>query len=98
MVNFYSEEEKKIRKALEDSASKYDWDGLKVNEIFHKCKFNLAIETLKKISSKKTIFEKKEVLNDVNNLIIEEAKNNRKENDMTYTYSHPGIYRTFNYV
>ena len=26
------------------------------------------------------------------------AKNNRKENDMTYTYSHPGIYRTFNYV
>ena len=75
LVNFDSEEEKKIRKALEDSASKYDWDGLKVNEIFHKCKFNLAIETLKKISSKKTIFEKKEVLNDVNNLIIEEAKN-----------------------
>lgn len=26
------------------------------------------------------------------------AKNNRKENDMIYTYSHPGIYRTFNYV
>ena len=26
------------------------------------------------------------------------VKNNRKENDMTYTYSHPGIYRTFNYV
>jgi hypothetical protein len=26
------------------------------------------------------------------------VKNNRKENDMTYSYSHPGIYRTFNYV
>ena len=26
------------------------------------------------------------------------VKNSRKENDMTYTYSHPGIYRTFNYV
>ena len=26
------------------------------------------------------------------------VKNSRKENDMIYTYSHPGIYRTFNYV
>ena len=26
------------------------------------------------------------------------VKNSKKENDMTYTYSHPGIYRTFNYI
>ena len=70
LVKFYSEEEKKIRKVLKDSPSKYDWD-----EVYYKCKFLNAIQYLKKISSKKTIFEKMEVLSAVNNLIIEEAKN-----------------------
>ena len=75
LVKFYSEEEKKIRKELKDSPSRYDWDSMKVSEVYYKCKFQTAIQYLKNISSKKTIFEKMEVLNDVNNLIIDEAKN-----------------------
>ena len=75
LVKFYSEEEKKIRKVLKDSPSKYDWDTMGINEVYYKCKFLNAIQYLKKISSKKTIFEKMEVLSAVNNLIIEEAKN-----------------------
>ena len=75
LVKFYSEEEKKIRKVLKDSPSKYDWDTMKINEVYYKCKFLNDIQYLKKISSKKTIFEKMEVLSAVNNLIIEEAKN-----------------------
>ena len=75
LVKFYREEEKKIKKYLKDSPSKYDWDGMKVNEVYYKCKFQTAIQFLKNISSKKTIFEKMAVLNDVNDLIIDEAKN-----------------------
>ena len=75
LVKFYSEEEKKIKKFLKDSPSKYDWDGMGINEVFYKCKFQTAIQYLKNISSKKTIFEKMAVLIDVNSLIIDEAKN-----------------------
>ena len=75
LVKFYKEDEKKIRKYLKDSPSKYDWDGMKIDEVYYKCKFEGAIQYLNNISSKKTVFEKKEVLNDVNNLIIEEARN-----------------------
>ena len=75
LVKFYKEDEKKIRKYLKDSPSRYDWDGMKIDEVYYKCKFEGAIQYLNNISSKKTVFEKKEVLNDVNNLIIEEARN-----------------------
>jgi hypothetical protein len=75
LVKFYGEEEKKIRKYLKENPSKYDWDGMKIDEVYYKCKFETAIQFLDNINSKKTVFEKKEVLSDVNNLIIEEAKN-----------------------
>ena len=75
LVNFYGEEEKKIKQFLEKNPSKYDWDDLETNEIYHKCKFQSAIQYLKNISSKKTIFEKMAVINEVNNLITAETKN-----------------------
>ena len=75
LVKFYKEEESKIRKFLKDNPSKYDWDEMKINVVYYKCKFQTAIQYLKNISKKKTIFEKMEILNDVNNLIIDEAKN-----------------------
>ena len=74
LVKFYKEDEKKIREYLKANPSKYDWDGMKIDEIYYKCKFEEAIIYLDNITSKKTIFEKKEVLNEVNNLIIKEAK------------------------
>ena len=75
LVSFYKEEEKKIKKVLKDSLTKYELEGLKVDEVFYKCKFETAISFLDNITYKKTIFEKMEVLNDVNNLITDEAKN-----------------------
>ena len=74
LVNFYSDEEKKVKKFLVDNPSNYDLDDLKIDEVYHKCKFESAIKYLKNISSKKTIFEKFAVLNEVNNLITSEAK------------------------
>ena len=74
LVNFHSEEEKKIKKYLKDSPSKFDWDSLEVDEVYNKCKLQSAIQCLKKISSKKTVFEKIAVLNEVNDLLTAEAK------------------------
>ena len=75
LVKFYSEEEKKIKKFLKENPSKYDWDGMKVDEVYYKCRFEKAIQILNEISLKKTVFEKKEILNRVNTLITDEAKN-----------------------
>ena len=75
LVKFYGEEEKKIKKFLKENPSKYDWDGMKVDEVYYKCRFEKAIQILDGISLKKTVFEKKQILNEVNKLIIEEAKN-----------------------
>ena len=75
LVKFYEEEEKKIKKYIKENPSKYDWDGLEMDEIYYKCRFEKPIQIIDKISTKKTIFEKKEILNEANNLIVEEAKN-----------------------
>jgi len=74
LVKFYAEEEKKIKKFLKENPSKYDWDGMKVDEVFYKCRFEKAIQILDEISLKKTVFEKKQILSEVNKLITEEAK------------------------
>ena len=74
LVKFYAEEEKKIKKFLKENPSKYDWDAMKVDEVYYKCRFEKAIQILDEISLKKTVFEKKQILNEVNKLITEEAK------------------------
>ena len=75
LVKFYEEDDKKVKKYLKENPSKYDWDSMKIDEIYYKCRFEKPIKMLEKISTKKTVFEKKEILNEVNNLIVEEAKN-----------------------
>ena len=75
LVKFYEEDDKKVKKYLKENPSKYDWDSMKIDEIYFKCRFEKPIKMLEKISTKKTVFEKKEILNEVNTLIIEEAKN-----------------------
>ena len=75
LAKFYEEDEKKIIKYLKDNPSKYDWEGMEVDKIYYNCKFEGAIHILENISVKKTVFEKKLVLKDVNDLITEEAKN-----------------------
>ena len=75
LVNFNKEDEAKIKNFLKDNPPKYEWDGLKVDEIYNKCRFLSAIQFLDNISNYKTVFEKMEVLTNVNTLISEEAKN-----------------------
>lgn len=75
LVKFNEEDEMKIKNILKDSPPKYEWEGLNVEEIYHQCKFLGAIQFLDNISNYKTIFEKMEVLTNVNTLITEEAKN-----------------------
>ena len=84
LVNFNKEDEEKVKNYLKDQPPKYEWDGLNVKDIYKKCRFLGAIQYLDNISKYKTIFEKMEVLTNVNTLITEEAKNiyesNKKEN------------------
>jgi hypothetical protein len=75
LVNFNKEDEAKIKNFLKDNPPKYEWDGLKIDEIYNKCRFLSAIQFLDNISNYKTVFEKMEVLTNVNTLISEEAKN-----------------------
>ena len=74
LVNFNKEDEEKIKNILKDSPAKYELEGLKVEDIYHKCKFLDAIRLLDDISKYKTIFEKMEVLTKVNTKISDEAK------------------------
>lgn len=76
LVKFNEEDEKKLKDKLKDFNSRYEWEGLKADEpIYHQCKFLSAIQFLDNISNYHTIFEKMEVLTNVNTLITEEAKN-----------------------
>ena len=72
---FNEEEEKEIKKILNENPLKYEWEGLKIEEIFSSCKFLNAIKRLDDISNYSTVFEKVKVLIDVNTLITEETKN-----------------------
>lgn len=75
LVKFNEEDEKKVKNKLKDFNSKYEWEGLTEEKIYHQCKFLSAIQFLDNISNYHTIFEKMEVLTNVNTLITEEAKN-----------------------
>jgi len=76
LVNFNKEDENKIKNLLKGpQASKYELEGLTNEEIYYKCKFLTPIQFLNNLSKYKTIFEKMEVLTNVNTLITEEAKN-----------------------
>ena len=73
--NFYENEEKYMKKILQENISKYDLNALNVDKIYNNCKFLNAIKKLDDINLYSTIFEKVKVLLEVNTLITEEAKN-----------------------
>ena len=75
LKNFNEEDEKLIRKMLNEKSQKYEWEGLKIENIFYSCTFINAIKKLNDITLYCTVFEKVKVLVDVNTLITEEAKN-----------------------
>ena len=75
LQKFYEKEENEIKKILAERPIKYEWEGLKIDEIFFSCKFSNAIKRLDDISLFTTVFEKVKVLVDVNSLITEEARN-----------------------
>lgn len=75
LVKFYEQDEKKIKEILKDKPARYEWEGLKVEPVFKQCKFLSAIQLLDNINKFSTLFEKIQVLSDVNTLITEEAKN-----------------------
>jgi len=75
LKEFNEEDEIEIKKILNENPLKYEWEGLKIEEIFSSCKFLNAIKRLDDISNYNTVFEKVKVLIDVNTLITEEAKN-----------------------
>ena len=82
LVNFYKDDEKKMKDLLKGpQINKFEWEELGVADIYHKCTFLGAIHFLDHISDYKTIFEKMEVLKNVNTLITEEAKNIYESNE-----------------
>ena len=75
LLKFNEEDEKEIKKLLSEHPTRYEWEGLKIEEIFSSCKFLNAIKKLDDITLYTTVFEKVKVLIDVNVSITEEAKN-----------------------
>ena len=75
LLKFYENDEIEIRKILDEKPQRYEWDDLKIEDIFKSCSFLNAIKKLDDISLYSTVFEKVKVLIDVNVLITEEAKN-----------------------
>ena len=71
---FFQEEENMLQNNLNTFSQKYELQNLKVDEAFYNCKFLNAIQKLEELSKYSTIFEKINVLAEVNKLIIEEAK------------------------
>jgi hypothetical protein len=74
LINFYSEDEKELKKKLKENPSKYDWSNLNIDEAFKNCKFNEEIESLNLLKNKKTIFEKANLIYQINENMSKEAK------------------------
>ena len=95
IVEFNANKEKKFHEKLQKNLNKYEIESLKLDPVFNNCKFLPAIEKLDSITKLSTVFEKINLLTEVNNLINEEAKNsyeaNNKENyvsqgDMLFSF------------
>jgi hypothetical protein len=74
LINFYSEDEKELKKKLKENPSRFDWSNLNIDEAFKNCKFNKEIETLNLIKTKKTVFEKANLIYLINENMSKEAK------------------------
>jgi len=74
LINFYSEEEKELKKRIKENPSKYDWVNFNIDEAFKSCDFTKEIEDLKLIKEKSTVFEKANVIFLINDNMSKEAK------------------------
>ena len=77
--DFYKEEESQLKKKLKENKTKYSVDELKLPNTTKNCKFNSAKKYLSNISLKKTYFEKKKFLTEINEQLIKEFDDNYKK-------------------
>ena len=70
---FYEKEENEVRKKMQQSSQR-KFEFVKENEPYRECKFKEPIEKLKELKTKKSLFEKVNLIIQVNNDIGVEAK------------------------
>ena len=78
---FYKEEENEIKKKLSENLNmnKFGIDELKLPNSIANCNFSLVNKNLSKLNLYKTCFEKKKFLIEINDLILNEAKETYKK-------------------
>ena len=74
LINFYSEDEKELKKKIKENPTKYDWSNLKIDEAYQNCDFSKEIEDLNLIKDKQTVFEKANIIYTINDNMSKEAK------------------------
>ena len=82
----YKNEENIIKNKLKENPNKFDLSTFEIDKAFRKCTFSSPIQLLNNLSEKKTIFEKKNEIYKIHQLIAEEARRTY-ENETKKTFN-----------
>ena len=74
LINFYSEDEKELKKKIKENPTKYDWVNFNIDDAYKTCDFSKEIQDLNLIKDKQTVFEKANIIYLINDNMSKEAK------------------------
>lgn len=74
LASFYINEQKDLKKKLDDNIEKFGVLELKLDRSLSKCTFSETLKNFENLKDKKTSFEKSNCLIEINNIMIKEAE------------------------
>ncbi len=89
LIRNYKNEEAFIKNKLKENPNKFDLSTFEIDKAYRKCTFQAPIQFLSNLSDKKTVFEKKNEIYRIHQLIAEEARRTY-ENETKKTFSPTG--------
>ena len=89
LIRNYKNEEILIKNKLKENPNRFDLSTFEIDKAYRKCTFTGPIQLLSNLSQKKTVFEKKNEIYKIHQLIAEEARRTY-ENETKKTFSPTG--------
>ena len=89
LIRNYKNEEILIKNKLKENPNRFDLSTFEIDKAYRKCTFTGPIQLLSNLSQKKTVFEKKNEIYNIHQLIAEEARRTY-ENETKKTFSPTG--------
>ncbi len=77
--SFYEKEEKDLAKKIKENIKRFEYEALKLPSSIEQCDFTEVYEKLNALKDIKTCFEKTNFLADINNSMLNEAKNTHEK-------------------